>query len=71
LSIAVQANDVDEQMPRNVLFMGPTEMKIGIISDIHGDMNSLNTAISVLQNAAVNGMLCAGDLVERGANDQS
>lgn len=44
-------------------------MRLGIISDIHGDWDSLRTAISVLQNAAVDMLLCAGDLVERGSDD--
>jgi len=44
-------------------------MRLGIISDIHGDWDSLSTAISVLQNAAVDMLLCAGDLVERGSDD--
>jgi len=46
-----------------------TTMRLGIISDIHGDWDSLRTAIGVLQNAAVNVLLCAGDLVERGSDD--
>lgn len=48
---------------------GSVEMKIGIISDIHGDCESLQAAFSLLQKAEVNQTICAGDLVERGAND--
>ncbi|TWU04241.1 metallophosphoesterase family protein [Stieleria varia] len=44
-------------------------MKIGIISDIHGDLTSLNMALSHMQLASVQRVLCAGDLVERGSND--
>ncbi|MAS35846.1 MAG: hypothetical protein CL610_17690 [Anaerolineaceae bacterium] len=42
-------------------------MKIGIISDIHGDLTALNTALDRLDNDHhVDHILCAGDLVGRG-----
>ncbi len=44
-------------------------MRIGIISDIHGDMPSLAAAVECLQQMSIEHLLCAGDLVERGADD--
>lgn len=44
-------------------------MRIGIISDIHGDMQSLTAATSCLRQSSVDLILCAGDLVERGSDD--
>jgi len=44
-------------------------MRIGIISDIHGDMPSLTAATHGLRQRAVDLILCAGDLVERGSDD--
>lgn len=42
-------------------------MLIGIISDIHGDLRALDTALERLQNHhRVQHVLCAGDLVGRG-----
>ncbi len=42
-------------------------MKIGIISDIHGDHQALDNAIRQLESLhQVNSILCAGDLVGRG-----
>jgi putative phosphoesterase len=42
-------------------------MKIGIISDIHGDYKALETALDRLDNVhQVDFILCAGDLVGRG-----
>ena len=44
-------------------------MRIGIISDIHGDMQSLTAAADCLQQQSVDVVLCAGDVVERGSDD--
>ena len=44
-------------------------MRIGIISDIHGDMRSLMAAADCLQQQPVDLILCAGDVVERGSDD--
>ncbi len=44
-------------------------MRTGIISDIHGDLPSLLMAVEFLKQITVDAMLCAGDLVERGADD--
>ena len=44
-------------------------MRIGIISDIHGDMQSLAAAADCLQQQSVDLILCAGDVVERGSDD--
>ncbi len=41
-------------------------MKIGLISDIHGDFPSLVKALRVFQQVKVDKILCAGDLVEKG-----
>ena len=41
-------------------------MKIGILSDIHGDFLSLQNAIQFFKDSAVDVILCAGDLVEKG-----
>ena len=39
-------------------------MKIGIISDVHGDYTALTTALERLENEHhVDQILCAGDLV--------
>lgn len=41
-------------------------MKIGIISDIHGGLDELNIALKHLNQAGVDAILCAGDLVDFG-----
>lgn len=41
-------------------------MKIGIISDVHGDFPSLIKALRIFKSEKVNKILCAGDLVEKG-----
>lgn len=38
-------------------------MKIGLISDIHGDADHLQQALKLLQRADVDQLLCTGDLV--------
>jgi putative phosphoesterase len=43
-------------------------MKVGIISDIHGDLSRLNAAVEVLNNKNVDIILCAGDLIDFGNN---
>lgn len=42
--------------------------RIGIISDIHADLNGLNLAQAFLEEQAVDEIWCAGDLVDRGEN---
>jgi len=44
-------------------------MRLGLISDIHGDMDSLTAAADCLRHASVDLILCAGDVVERGSDD--
>ncbi|MCA9070940.1 MAG: metallophosphoesterase family protein [Planctomycetaceae bacterium] len=44
-------------------------MKIGILSDIHGDLVSLQKALTLFELHAVDSVLCAGDVVEKGRND--
>ena len=41
-------------------------MRIGLISDIHGDIDALNTALTLLKAQGAEKILCAGDLVEKG-----
>lgn len=43
-------------------------MKIGIISDIYGDLTPLKRALRILGREKVNRIVCAGDVVERGSN---
>lgn len=44
-------------------------MKIGIISDLHGDDIGLEHLKARLQDSDINLVICAGDVVERGRND--
>lgn len=44
-------------------------MKIGICSDVHGDYASLCRALEFFQANAVDQIVCAGDLVEKGSCD--
>ncbi|NDJ74615.1 MAG: YfcE family phosphodiesterase [Chloroflexi bacterium] len=48
-------------MPR----MGST-MRLGLIADIHADLKGLEQALTLLERAQVDRIVCAGDLVERG-----
>jgi putative phosphoesterase len=43
-------------------------MKLGLISDIHGNLEALETVLKALKLEAVDLVLCAGDLVCYGAN---
>ena len=43
-------------------------MKLGIISDIHGNIHALRAVLEALDNASVDLIVCAGDLVCCGAN---
>jgi putative phosphoesterase len=43
-------------------------MKIGLISDIHGNLQALTQVLAALDAAGVDMILCAGDLVCYGAN---
>ena len=45
--------------------------RIGVISDIHADLASLQSALDRLDRANVDAVVCAGDLVERGVDDGS
>jgi len=45
-------------------------MKIGVLSDVHGDYKALNTALDRLDNYhQVDHIVCAGDLVGRGPEE--
>ncbi len=39
-------------------------MKIGIFSDVHADLDSLNRALKLMENKGADRLLCAGDLVD-------
>lgn len=41
-------------------------MKLGLISDIHADLNSLELALALLHDQHVDQIICAGDAVEKG-----
>lgn len=41
-------------------------MKIGILSDIHADLQALEAALQLLKQRGAQAIVCAGDLVERG-----
>lgn len=43
-------------------------MKIGLISDIHGDLDALHSALDLLEKQGVTQILCMGDLVDKGSN---
>ena len=44
-------------------------MKIGIFSDVHADYGSLYLALRLFQDHDVESMICAGDIVEKGLED--
>jgi len=46
-------------------------MQLGIISDIHANLSALETAIHLLESHNVDQIICAGDLVERGHDDDA
>ena len=41
-------------------------MMIGILSDIHGQLDALNQALELFNHLHIQMMICAGDLVDRG-----
>src|SRR5438132_3953606 len=41
-------------------------MKLGLIADIHCDVEGLHRAMRLLDDHGVDDLLCAGDLVEKG-----
>lgn len=41
-------------------------MKIGVISDIHADLDKMWAALTFLEKEAVDRVVCAGDIVEKG-----
>jgi putative phosphoesterase len=46
-------------------------MKIGLIADIHADLDGLAKALKFLHEKQVDTILCAGDLVERGKDSDA
>lgn len=47
--------------------MGNGSMKIGIFSDVHGHLDELHKTLDLLESHQVNQIICAGDLVDKGA----
>lgn len=43
-------------------------MKLGLISDIHADLQSLKLVLDIFQGQGVDRILCAGDLVDKGSD---
>jgi putative phosphoesterase len=43
-------------------------MKLGLIADVHADLDALKLALDILQGQGVNQVICAGDLVDKGLN---
>ncbi|MBL7074022.1 metallophosphoesterase family protein [candidate division KSB1 bacterium] len=43
-------------------------MKLAIISDIHGNLEALQTALDLIKEEGLTGVICLGDLVGYGAN---
>lgn len=41
-------------------------LKVGIISDVHADLQGLNQALAILDQQGVDLIVCAGDIVEKG-----
>ncbi len=41
-------------------------MKIGVISDIHGNINALEAVLEDLKNKKVEKIICLGDIIARG-----
>jgi predicted phosphodiesterase len=41
-------------------------MKVGLISDIHSDLDGLQKALGLLDSHGVEQIICAGDMVEKG-----
>jgi putative phosphoesterase len=46
-------------------------MRIGILSDIHADLPALAQALDLLRAQAVDRIVCAGDLVDRGPDGEA
>jgi putative phosphoesterase len=46
-------------------------IKLGLISDIHGDIESLQAALEFLQRQQVDQIICAGDLIGKGPDENS
>ena len=40
-------------------------MKIGIISDIHGNIDALNSVLKMLEKEEVDKIICLGDFIDR------
>lgn len=40
-------------------------MKIGIISDIHGNIDALNNVLKMLEKEKVDKIICLGDFIDR------
>ena len=42
-------------------------MKIGVISDIHGNINAMEAVLKELKNKNIDKIICLGDVIRRGA----
>src|SRR5690242_12798395 len=45
-------------------------MRLGVIADIHADVNALNLALAFLEAQQVDQIVCAGDMVEKGPDSE-
>jgi putative phosphoesterase len=43
-------------------------LKIGIFSDVHGHLNELKQTLALLEELAVDKIICTGDLVDKGSD---
>jgi|GEM_PF-236588 len=51
---------------KNLHFNLIDSLKVGIVSDVHADLNGLNQALRVFEQQKVDLIVCAGDIVEKG-----
>lgn len=46
-------------------------MKIGVFSDVHGHLDELNKTLMLFDSLAVDAIICAGDLVDKGTQSDA
>jgi protein phosphatase len=51
-----------------VLYDSADTLRVGVISDVHGDARALDRALSLLERLQVHRVVCLGDLVEKGSH---
>ena len=49
------------------IIQGGYIMKIGVISDIHGNINEMEAVLKELKNKNIDKIICLGDVIRRGA----